>query len=176
MSDESSVMSAEQSERDFYTISQSRERVLNSAIIRADISQSFEEYLEIFDRFYANDIEVSSETREERFRGKARVRSLLADFLIPLHVMAEIGGLLISVREHAIPSDTSAETHSEWTLEFIGVSGRTCALSWRVFRKWNGPLVVYEHHYDYQRSGGPLTSSDLSLYVASPAPGFRRPS
>ena len=43
----------------------------------------------LFDAFYAEDIEVSSDTQEEPIRGKARVRSLIATFLVPLHVIDE---------------------------------------------------------------------------------------
>jgi hypothetical protein len=38
-----------------YTSSQTLERLLNEAIIHADISNSFEEYIEIFDTFYADE-------------------------------------------------------------------------------------------------------------------------
>jgi len=41
------------------------EQALNGAIVSADISQSFEEYLEIFDHFYAEDIEGTTETMKE---------------------------------------------------------------------------------------------------------------
>ncbi|MGA9475589.1 MAG: hypothetical protein WBV36_24195 [Terriglobales bacterium] len=58
---------------------------MNAAIVHADISRSYEEYLEIFDAFYADDIEESSETLEEPIRGKAGVRSLLFGILVPLH-------------------------------------------------------------------------------------------
>ncbi len=176
MANELSFVSADHFDRDLYTSSQTRERVLNAAIVRADISESFEEYLEIFDAFYDDDIEVSSEAGEEPIRGKAKVRSLLANFLSPLHVIAEVGGLLISIRQTAIPGDTAVETHSVWTLELVGVSGRTCTLSWRVLRRWNGSRVVYEHHYDEQQSGGPLTFNDLSFNAAKPAAGIQRPS
>src|SRR5260221_11705766 len=117
MTDEVSFISAANLDHDPYTRSQTRERTLNAAIIRANISESFEEYLEIFDEFYADEVEVSSETEEEPIRGKVRVRSLLATFLVPLHIMAEIGGLLISIRQTAIPGDAADETHSAWTLE-----------------------------------------------------------
>jgi hypothetical protein len=90
--------------------------------------------------------------------------------------MAEIGGLLISIRQTAIPGDAADETHSAWTLELVGVSGRSCTVSWRALRKWNGSRVVYEYHYDHQQSGGPLTSVDLSFNAATSAAGFRRPS
>ena len=143
------------------------ERVLNASIVRADIRAGFEEYLEIFDAFYAEDVEASSGTGEEPIRGKARVRSLLLNFLVPLHLMAEVGGLLITVRHNLVPGDVADETHSEWTLELAGVSGKTCTLSWRTFRKWQGPLVIYEHHYDHRQSGGPLTSDDLSFDAAN---------
>jgi len=163
MTKEHSFVSGDYSDRDLYTRSRTRERALNSAIIRAEISQSFEEYLEIFDAFYADEIEVSSETAEEPIRGKVRVRSLLASFLVPLHVMSEIGGLSISIRQTTIPGDVADETHSAWTLDLVGVSGRTCTVTWRALRKWHGSRVVYEHHYDEQQNGGPLTSDDLSF-------------
>jgi hypothetical protein len=159
---------------DLYTSSQTRERALNAAIVHAGISESFEEYLEIFDEFYADDLEVGSETEEEPVRGKGRVRALVAAFLGPLHVMAEIGGLLISIRQTAIPGDAADETHSSWTLELVGVSGKSCTVSWRALRKWNGSRIVYEYHYDHQQSGGPLTSDDLGFNT--PAVALERPS
>ena len=177
MTNELSFVSTDNLAHDPYTSSQARERALNAAIIQANISESFDEDLAIFDAFYAEDIEVSSESQKEPIRGKARVRSLIATFLVPLHVMAEIGGLLISIRQTVIPGDAAAdETHSAWTLELVGVSGRSCTVSWRALRKWNGSRVVYEYHYDHQQSGGPLTSVDLSFNAATSAAGFRRPS
>jgi hypothetical protein len=176
MTNEVSFISTDNLDHDPYTHSQTRERTLNAAIIQANISESFEEYLEIFDEFYADEIEVSSETGEEPIRGKAMVRSFIASFLVPLHVMAEIGGLLVSIRQTAIPGDAADETHSAWTLELVGVSGRSCTVSWRALRKWNGSRVVYEYHYDHQQSGGPLTSNDLSLYAATSAIADQRPS
>src|SRR5258708_10628145 len=65
-----------------YASSHAGERALNRAIVTAEISRSFEEYLEIFDRFYAEDIEVSSATSTGQIRGKARVSSVLYDFLV----------------------------------------------------------------------------------------------
>ena len=142
---------------DLYTSSRTRERVLNSAIVQAEISNNFEEYLRIFDAFYADEVEFSSEAREEPVRGKARVRSLLLNFLFPLHVMSEVGGVSISIRETAIPGDVADETHSAWTLDLTGVSGTTRTLSWQTLRKWSGSRVVYERHYDHQQSSRALT-------------------
>jgi hypothetical protein len=174
MNNELGFISTRNVDRDSYTSSQTRERALNAAIIEAHISESFEEYLEIFEKFYADDIEVNSDTAEEPIRGKANVRSLIATFLAPLHVMAEIGGLLLSIRQTAMPGDVADETHSAWTLELAGVSGKSCTVSWRALRKWSGSRVIYEYHYDHQQSGGPLTPDDLSFHA--PAAGFGRPS
>jgi hypothetical protein len=176
MNHEQNFVSAHHCDRDLYANSQTRERALNAAILNAEISKSFEEYLEIFDAFYADVIEVSSETHEEPIRGKARVRSLLFNFLAPLHAMAEVGGLLISIRETPICGDTADETHSEWTLDLVGVTGKTCTLSWRALRKWNASRVVYEHHYDQQQNGEPLILSDLSFNAAKTAGVIHRPS
>ncbi len=170
MADQDSFVSGNHLDRDPYTGSQTRERVLNEAIIRANISESFEEYLEIFDAYYADDIEVSSETAKEPIRGKGRVRSILANFLVPLHVMAEVGGLSISIRQTAIAGDVADETHSAWTLDLVGVSSKTCTVSWCTLREWNESRVVSEHHYDYQQSVGPLTSDDLNFNGAKADP------
>jgi hypothetical protein len=174
--DQRSLISADHCGSDLYTNSHTAERALNAAITNARISESFEEYLEIFNEFYADDIEVSSEAHEEPVRGKATVCSLLFDFLAPLHAMAEVGGLLISIRGSAIGGDAADETHSEWTLDLVGVTGRTCTLSWRALRKWNGSRVVFEHHYDQQQNGEPLTLGDLSFKEVKVAARFQRPS
>src|SRR6266849_3677111 len=169
MTNQHSFVSADHGDRDGFTRSQTGERILNAAIVQAEISESFEEYLEIFDAFYADDVEVSSETEKEPIRGKSRVRSLLFNFLVPLHVMAEVGGLSTSIRVTAIPGDAPEETHSAWTLHLVGVSGATCTLSWCTLRKWNGSRVVYERHYDHQQSGGPLTVDDFEFNAAKSA-------
>jgi hypothetical protein len=176
MSDQRGFVSADQFHPDPYAQSRTAERTLNAAIVHADISRSYEEYLEIFDAFYADDIEGTSETRKEPIRGKAAVRSLVFSFLVPLHVMAEVGGVSIAVRETAIPGDVPDETHSAWTLELVGVSGKICTVNWRTFRKWNESHVVREHHYDHQQSGEPLSDGDLRLNVLEPPTGFHKSS
>jgi hypothetical protein len=76
------------------------------------------------------------------------------NFLVPVHIMAEGGGVSISIREAAIPGDAIGETHSSWVLNLVATSGKTCTVTWRTFRRWNGSSVVYERHYDQQQSGG----------------------
>jgi hypothetical protein len=176
MINENNIVVADWFDGDAYKSFQVAELTLDAAIQRAEIARGYEEFLEIFDKFYADDVEVSAEDSRETIRGKERVRALLFNFLMPLHVMAEIGGLLVSIRQSAIPGDVADETHSSWTLELVGASGTSCTLNWRVLRKWRGSRVVYEHHYDKQQIGGPLTFNDLSFNSANAAVSMRRPS
>jgi len=137
------------------------ERALNGAILAAEISESYEEYLEIFDHFYADDIHATADGLQEPVVGKAAVRARLAGFLVPLHVLAEIGGLSVSIQWSPIPGDRPHETHSAWTLELRGVTGASCRVTWWSRRRWRAGHIVSEHHYNRQQIGGPLTFSDL---------------
>jgi hypothetical protein len=165
------LASTNRANRDLYA----REKVLNSAIIAADISSGWEAYLEIFDAFYAHHVEVSDGTENGPVFGRERIRAILLRFLVPLHVMAEIGGLSIQIREIPILGDTADETHSAWSVDLIGVSGRTCRISWCTLRRWADSRVVYERHYDHQQTGGPLTFDDLRLSPSSASVGDQRP-
>jgi hypothetical protein len=44
--------------------------VLNSAIIAADIGRGWEEYLESFDAFYADEVEVTTDIETGPIRGR----------------------------------------------------------------------------------------------------------
>jgi len=68
----------------------------------ADISQSFEEHLETFVHFYAEDIDGTTDTMKEPVQSKAAVCTRLAGFLVPLHVFAEIGGMSVSIQSSPI--------------------------------------------------------------------------
>jgi hypothetical protein len=174
MTDKPGFVSAHQFHNDPYTQSRTGERTLNAAIVHADIARGYEAYLEIFDAFYADDIEGSGETVEELIRGKESVRSLLFSCLAPLHAMADVGGVSMSLRETPIPGDVVDETHSAWTLELVGVSGNICTVSWRTFRKWRESRVVLERHYDYQQSGKPLAHDDLRFDAPEAQLGLQR--
>lgn len=146
---------------------QQSERLLNDAIVCADISRSFEEYLEIVNRFYADEVVLTSEATRAPVRGKDAMRSLLAFFLIPLHIMAEIGGMRAVLQVQQMPSDNLDETHAAWTVDLVGVTGKTCTLKWRSQRKWERLRVISEHQYDEQQIGEPLTLEDFN----NPFPG-----
>jgi len=163
MIDEHNLVPFSRFEGDAYKSSQAAELSLDAAILGAEIARSYEEFLDIFETFCADDVEVSREDSREMIRGKARVRPSLLNVLVPLHVMAEVAGLSVSVQQTAVPGDTANETHSGWRIDFTGVGGRRCTLKWSAIRRWSASRVVYEHHYDIQQIGGPLTMDDLKL-------------
>ena len=168
-------MTVSQFENNVYESSQTAELNLNAAILRAEIDRSYEEFLDILERFYADDVEVSSEDSQEIIRGKARIRPFLLNFLMPLHVMAEVAGLSMSVQLTQVPRDSANETHSEWRIDFTGAGGRRCTLKWYAIRGWAASRVVYEHHYGHEQIGGPLTEDDSNFNWGRSESAFNRP-
>ena len=139
------------------------DRELNAAIVSADISASYEEFIAIVDQFYAEDVEVRSDSSPEPLIGRDSLKSRLLGFLLPLHVMAEIGGLSVSVSERPIAGDSLDEQHSQWSLELVGVTGRAVRVRWSVGRRWRQSRVVGEYHYDHHQEGEALGLSDLRI-------------
>jgi hypothetical protein len=176
MTHEHDLVTVSQFDGNAYKSSQAAELTLNAAILRAEIARSYEEFLEIFDKFYADDVEVSSEDSPETLRGKDRVRPFLLNFQVPLHVMAEVAGLSISVQQTEVPRDSADETHSGWRIEFTAAGGRRCTLKWYAIRRWTAFRVVYEHHYGHEQIGGPLTQDDLNFNWGRSEVAFQSPS
>ena len=145
----------------------SAERALNAAIVNADITRGFEEYLALLDRYYAEDVEVSTDVSPDPLFGKQRLKSILLGFLVPLHMMAEMGGLRVSIHEASIPGDSPVEQHSEWSLELIGVTGRRVTQAWCVRRRWEQSRVVFEYHYAHRQDGEALSFDDLRIAAPS---------
>jgi hypothetical protein len=98
------------------------------------------------------------------------------NFLVPLHVMAEVAGLSISVQQTTVPRDSANETHSEWKIDCTGVGGRRCTLKWFAIRSWKSSRVVFEHHYGHEQIGGPLTEHDLHFHWGRSEGDFPSPS
>jgi hypothetical protein len=108
--------------------------------------------------------------------GRKQILVLLLYLFFIVHVMAEIAGLSVQIRESPILGDAADETHSAWSMDLIGASGRTCQISWCTLRRWADSRVVYERHYDHQQTGGPLTFEDLRLSPSPATVGDQRPS
>src|SRR5260221_705516 len=92
------------------------ERELNAAIVTADISASYEEFLAIVDQFYADDVELRSDSSPEPLIGRERLKSRLYGVLVPLHVIAEIGGVSVSASARPIAGHFLDEHHSNRSL------------------------------------------------------------
>ena len=136
---------------------------LNNALANADISNGYEEYLALFDHFYDENVEVASGSNPAPLVGKARVLPIILRFLLPLHVMAEIGGLSVSLRYTPLFSDRREEQHSEWSLDLVGATGRSVMVSWSSARRWKDARVIYERHSDHRQFGEALTMIDLDF-------------
>ena len=137
---------------------------LNNALVNADISNGYEEYLALFDHFYDENVEVASDSNPDPLVGKARVLPIIFNFLMPLHVMAEIGGLSVRLRYTPLFSDKREEQHAEWSLDLVGrATGRAVMVSWSSARRWKDARVTYERHSDHQQFGEVLTMIDLDF-------------
>ena len=145
----------------------SAERALNAAIVNADITRGFEEHLALVDQYYAEDVEVSTDVSPDPLVGKSRLKSILLGFLVPLHMMAEMGGLWVSIHQAPIPSDSLDEQHSEWFLELIGDTGRRLTQAWCVRRRRKQSRVVSEYHYAHRQDGEALSFDDLRIAAPS---------
>jgi hypothetical protein len=101
----------------------------------------------------------------------------VAAFVTPLHVFAEVAGLIVSIHGEPLASDSRDETYSVWTLELTGASGRRCVLKWHACRRWREGRVMYERHSEIEQIGGPLTAGDLDLraYPLSATDSFSKP-
>src|SRR6266446_1079221 len=141
----------------------STERALNAAIVSADITRGYEEYLTLVDQYYAEDVEVSTDVSPDPLVGKHRLKSLLLGFLVPLHMMAEMGGLWVSIHEASIPGDSLDEQNSEWALELIGVTGRRVTTAWCARRLWKHSRVVSEYHYAHGHGCEPQAFVDFRI-------------
>jgi len=135
----------------------------NNALVNADISKGYEEYLALFDRFYDENVEVATDSSPAPLIGKAQVRPIIFNFLIPLHIMAEIGGLSVGVRYTPLFSDRREEQHAEWSLDLVGATGRSVMVSWSSARRWKDGRVIYERHSNHRQFGEPLTMIDLDF-------------
>ena len=141
---------------------------LNNALVNADISNGYEEYLALFDRFYDENVEVASDSNPAPLVGKARVLPIIFRFLMPLHVITEVCGLAVRLRYTPLFSDRREEQHAEWSLDLVGGTGRGVTLSWSSARRWKDARVIYERHSDHRQFGEALTMIDLDFGHGSP--------
>jgi hypothetical protein len=146
-----------------------RESALNAALVAADIGRGYEEYLALIDSLYAEDVEATSVPDDRMIIGRNQLRHAMMEWLVPIHVLAEIGGLSVSLHRVAeIRSDVPTTKYTTWALELRGVTGVGCTVTWECARTWKDGRVVAEHHDNHQRIGEPLGVTDVHLAGAQP--------
>ena len=87
--------------------------------------------------------------------------------------MVEIGGLAIDVRESPIHGDTPDETHSAWSVNLIGASGRACILNWCTLRSGQTRALCTSGTMTTSKTVAP-TGDDLSLNQSLATLGYGR--
>lgn len=135
--------------------------VLNTAITSGDIQEGWEHFLDIFDEFYAEDVQFISDGLTEPIAGKDRLRSELHNLLVPLHVVAEVSGLQVTAEYRQNPSGIPHEVESFWTVRFVTPSGAKSAVHWNCTRGWRDQKVIFERWYDKESVGDPLILQDF---------------
>jgi hypothetical protein len=136
---------------------------LNNALVNADISNGYEEYVALFEHFYDENVEVASDSNPAPLIGQARVLPVILRFLMPLHMVAEVGGLVVRLRYTPLFSDKREEQHADWSLDLVGATGRSVMVSWSSARRWKDARVKYERHSDHRQFGEALTMIDLDF-------------
>jgi hypothetical protein len=136
---------------------------LNNALVNADISNGYEEYVALFEHFYDENVEVASDSNPAPLIGQARVLPVILRFLMPLHMVAEVGGLVVRLRYTPLFSDKREEQHADWSLDLVGATGRSVMVSWSSARRWKDARVIYERHSDHRQFGEALTMIDLDF-------------
>ena len=85
------------------------------------------------------------------------------NFLLPIHLISEMGGVEVMVEAQHTTSDTPDQQHSSWSVEFLSKNGTRQVMSWKTKRIWVAGKVVAEHLYDQSHEGPAIQYSDLEL-------------
>ena len=104
------------------------------------------------------------------------MRPFLLNFLVPLHVMAEVAGLSMSVQVNASSSRRRQRDTFRMEDRLHRRRRETVHFEWYAIRGWTASRVVYEHHYGHEQIGGPLTQHDLNFDWGRSEVGFQSPS
>jgi hypothetical protein len=136
--------------------------VLNAALVAADIASGYEEYLNVIDRFYADDVEAACEGCDRPIVGTSRLTATLTSGLLPLHGdggdrgivrRVAIGGENANRCSRQNPERVDARVHGSHGITLLGFVVLPPT--------WRGAKVVSEFHYNHQQTGAPLRVHDL---------------
>jgi len=140
-----------------------QDKALNDAILSNDISLDFLSFIELCDRHYADEVDLSFGEEPRRTVEKDAIQGMLMNFLFPIHLISEMGGVEVTVEAQHITSDTPDQQRSFWSVEFQAKNGTRHVMSWKTMRIWVAGKVVAEHLYDQSHEGPAIQYSDLEL-------------
>jgi len=141
-----------------------QDKQLNEAILSNDISFDFVPFIELCYRHYADEVDLSFGKGPRRTVAKDTLQGMLMDFLFPIHLIAEMGGVAVTVEAQHITSDTPDEQRTSWSAELLAKNGTRHVMSWKTMRTWVAGKVVAEHLYDQSHEGPAIQYSDLELH------------
>src|SRR5260370_19167298 len=106
-------------------------KALNEAILSTDISFDFLPFIELCHRHYADEVDLGFGEGPRRTVAKDTLQGMLMDFLFPIHLIAEMGGVEVTVEAQHITSDTPDEQHSSWSVGLLAKNGPRHVTSWQ---------------------------------------------
>lgn len=140
-----------------------QDKALNDAILSNDISFDFLPFIELCHRHYADEVDLSFGEGPRRTVAKDALQGMLMNFLLPIHLISEMGGVEAMVEARHTTSDTPDQQHSSWSAEFLSKNGTRHVMSWKTKRIWVAGKVVAEHLYDQSHEEPAIQYSDLEL-------------
>jgi hypothetical protein len=148
---------------DDYEIPCRQDKALNEAILSNDISFDFLPFIGLCHRYYADEVDLSFGEAPRRTVAKDTLQRMLMDFLFPIHLIAEMGGMEVTVEAQHITSDKPDQQHTSWSVELLAKNGTRHVMSWKTMRIWVAGKVIAEHLYDQSDKGPAIQYSDLEL-------------
>jgi hypothetical protein len=146
-----------------YEVPQIQDKALNDAILSNDIRFDCLPFIELCHRHYADEVDLTFGVGPRRTVTRDTLQGMLMNFLLPIHLVSEIGGVEVTVEVQHITSVTPDQQHSFWSVEFLSKNGARHVMSWKTMRIWIADKVVAEHHYDQSHEGRAIVYSDLEL-------------
>jgi hypothetical protein len=131
--------------------------------LSSDISFDFLPFVELCHRHYADEVDLTFGEGPRRTVAKDVLQAMLMDFLLPIHLISEMGGVEVTVKAQPITSVTPDQRHSCWSVELLAKNGTRPVMSWKTMRIWVAGKVVAEHLYEQSHEGPAIQYSDLEL-------------
>ena len=121
------------------------EALLNQAILANDIREGWEGFVELFDRFYDEQVTVVAGDEAGSVSGQSANRERLLQALVPLHVVTELDVVQIErfELEESVVAE-NGETRSTWLLETASSEMGSRRWRWTARREWREGRVISE--------------------------------